>query len=175
MMGGDITYSSTPGKGTVFSLFISSGIKLKDQETIEDIKLYQDNTSLNQFIGAKFKGKILVAEDNPSNQLLIRLLLEKLGIEVTMANNGKEALLLAEKNEYQMILMDMQMPEMNGSEATRAIRQKEIKTPIFALTANAMKGDKDKCFEAGCDGYLSKPIIKEELLKTLNECLEVIS
>ena len=171
LMKGDLIYNSSPGKGATFSLFVSSGVKLEEQDIIHDIGIYKRDFDSQKLIGTKFKGKILVAEDNASNQFLIRLLLEKLGIEVTIANNGREALQLAEKNKYQIIFMDMQMPDMNGYEATKEIRKKEIKTPVYALTANAMKGDENRCIESGCNGYLRKPIIKKEILRVIAKYL----
>ena len=111
--------------------------------------------------------KILLVEDNPINQEVATFILTKKGHTVIIANNGQEAVLMAEQEGIDLLLMDVQMPVMNGYQATEKIRQKEIITgahkPIIGLTANAMKGDKEKCLEAGMDAYLSKPIIKEEL------------
>ena len=108
------------------------------------------------------KLRILVAEDTPVNQVLISRLLEKLGHSHMLAKNGKEALALATSHKFDLILMDVQMPEMDGLEATAAIRSSEKEsgshTPIFAVTAHAMKGDNEICFRAGMDGYVTKPI-----------------
>ncbi|MFQ5629666.1 MAG: response regulator, partial [bacterium] len=114
---------------------------------------------------------ILLAEDNIVNQKLACRLLEKQGYKVDVANNGLEAVEALDHQAYGLILMDMQMPEMDGLEATVVIRNKEINTekhiPIIALTANAMKGDRDRCLEAGMDGYVAKPIKKEALHKEI--------
>jgi len=110
--------------------------------------------------------RILVAEDNLVNQRLATRLLEKRGHFVTVAATGCEALAALEKSSFDLVLMDMQMPEMDGFEATAAIRKKEkpgTHLPIVALTAHAMKGDREKCIAAGMDGYLAKPIRPEEL------------
>lgn len=111
--------------------------------------------------------RVLVGEDNPVNQLLATRLLEKRGHTVVVAINGKEVLAELEKSTFDMILMDVQMPEMDGFEATRIIRQKEIGTgkhqSVIALTAHAMKGDRERCLAAGMDGYLAKPISAQEL------------
>lgn len=111
--------------------------------------------------------QILVVEDNPVNQRLAVRLLEKRGHRVFIAGNGLEALAELAKRDYDLALMDMQMPEMDGFEATAAIREKEKLTgshlPIIALTAHAMKGDEERCLAAGMDGYLSKPIRPQEL------------
>ncbi len=120
---------------------------------------------------------VLVAEDNLINQKLILNVLNRLGVEVSMANNGKEALELRMENEYDMIFMDIQMPVMGGMEATGNILSYErghnkIHTPIVALTANAVAGDREKYIGAGMDGYLSKPIELEQLNILLQEYFE---
>lgn len=119
----------------------------------------------------KLSGRVLIAEDNPSNQMLVKILLEKMGMEVTLVADGCEAVKLVDCGAFDLILMDMQMPIMNGYEATRLLREKGIDVPIIALTANAMKGDKEKCLEAGCNGYLSKPLQKELFRKMLSKYL----
>jgi|SRR5215469_11414254 len=115
--------------------------------------------------------RILVAEDNLVNQRLIVRLLEKRGHRVVVAGNGQEVLAGLEKERFDLILMDVQMPEMDGFEATAAIRRKERNTGkhqvIVALTAHAMKGDHEKCLAEGMDGYLSKPIRPQELDEVL--------
>jgi signal transduction histidine kinase/CheY-like chemotaxis protein/ligand-binding sensor domain-containing protein len=116
--------------------------------------------------------RILVAEDNLVNQRLALRMLERLGHSVTLANNGREAVDMAGVETFDVILMDIQMPLLGGFEATAAIRQHEersgLRIPIFALTAHAMKGDRERCLEAGMDGYLSKPIHSQELDKLLS-------
>jgi two-component system, sensor histidine kinase and response regulator len=118
---------------------------------------------------------ILLAEDNPINQKMAVNLLGKHGHHVVVAGNGRQTLDLYETGSFDLILMDVQMPEMNGLEATQAIRGKEKETsshiPIIAMTAHAMKGDKDRCLEAGMDGYVSKPIQVQELFKVINEVM----
>ncbi|HWP42029.1 MAG TPA: response regulator, partial [Blastocatellia bacterium] len=121
--------------------------------------------------------RILLVEDHEVNQRLAVRLLENQGHVVTVAGNGREALAaydqaIREKRDFELILMDVQMPEMNGFEATAAIRQKEEATgrhtPIIAMTARAMKGDKEACLEAGMDGYIPKPISSEELFQLIS-------
>jgi two-component system sensor histidine kinase/response regulator len=105
--------------------------------------------------------RILLVEDNAVNQLLAQRMLEKRGHTVTVATNGEEALAALEANSYQLVFMDVQMPEMDGFEATAAIREREKKSgthvPIVAMTAHAMVGDKERCQAAGMDDYLSNP------------------
>ncbi|BAF72789.1 ATP-binding protein [Sulfurovum sp. NBC37-1] len=125
-----------------------------------------------------FKGlNILVAEDNVINQKLILNVLNKLGLQVTLANNGEEALHLRQKNNYDMIFMDVQMPVMGGIDATKEILTYEEKNrkhhiPIVALTANALQGDKEKYIKAGMDDYLSKPLVLEHLTQLLEKYFE---
>jgi CheY-like chemotaxis protein len=106
--------------------------------------------------------RILLAEDNKINQFVARRLLEKHGHTVTVAGNGYEAVSLLDREAFDLVLMDVQMPEMDGFEATAAIRVKENGTgrhiPIIAMTAHAMKGDEERCLQAGMDSYVPKPI-----------------
>ncbi len=118
-------------------------------------------------------GKILVAEDNPSNQKLISILLQKMGHQVTLAEDGESAVNKATAETFDLILMDMQMPNVNGYDAARQLREKGCKTPIIALTANAMLGDEEKCLQAGCDGYLAKPIDRAQLNEMISQYISV--
>jgi len=119
--------------------------------------------------------QILLAEDNVINQKLVVLLLEKWGHEVQLAQNGREALTLLEREPFHLVLMDVQMPELDGLETTRLIRRKEKETgghiPIVAMTAHAMKGDRERCLEAGMDDYISKPVKPMELLEIIGRVL----
>jgi two-component system sensor histidine kinase/response regulator len=119
--------------------------------------------------------RVLLAEDNPVNQRLAVRLLEKRGHSVVVAGNGREALEALEKQSFDLVFMDVQMPEMDGLEATAAIREKEkgsgVHRPIIALTAHAMKGDRERCLASGMDGYLTKPIRPQELDEILEQNL----
>jgi CheY-like chemotaxis protein/HPt (histidine-containing phosphotransfer) domain-containing protein len=121
---------------------------------------------------AKYSGHILVAEGARTNQVLIKSLLKRLDLQVTIAEDGNEAVQQALTEQYDLIFMDVEMPNMSGYEATKAIRKEGLKTPIIALTAYAMKGDDEKCFAAGCDDYISKPIEHKKLLQTLSKYLQ---
>ena len=116
--------------------------------------------------------RVLLAEDHAVNRRLAKILLRKQGHSVAVAANGREAVALFESQAFDLILMDVQMPEMDGLEATSAIREREEATasrriPIVALTAHAMSGDRERCVAAGMDGYISKPIDPRELYRTI--------
>ena len=123
--------------------------------------------------GSKRTGHVLVADDYATNQQVARLHLTSAGIRVDLVENGKQAVDAYRENHYDLILMDIQMPELNGLDATGAIRALEAelgkpRTPIIALTANAMKGDEQRCLDAGMDGYLTKPVRRDQLLDSVD-------
>ena len=128
--------------------------------------------SIHQPLQQRLRGlRILLAEDNPVNQKLVVRLLEKRGQNVQTAGNGREALEKLKEADFDLVLMDVQMPVMGGFEATAAVREGEKGTgrhiPILALTARAMKGDRERCLAAGMDGYIGKPIRLEELFEQI--------
>jgi CheY-like chemotaxis protein len=117
--------------------------------------------------------RILLAEDSYANQRLAVGLLSKWGHDVTVANNGREAVTKLEEGDFDLILMDVQMPEMDGYQATAVIRERELRTanhiPIIAMTAHAMKGDREECLAAGMDEYVSKPIRLADLRSAIEK------
>ncbi len=119
-------------------------------------------------------GQILVAEDHAVNQMLFKTILKNLGHEVDIANNGLEAVAAVKSKNYDIIFMDVQMPEMNGYEATIEIRKLGIKTPIVAVTASAIKGEKDKCISVGMTDFLTKPFKKKDLVPVLGKWLNSV-
>jgi CheY-like chemotaxis protein len=177
LMGGKIILSSNFRKGSTFSVLLpdKKGL-LKSQEDSYDQQ--QSASNLNDRIKNALRGdsKILVVEDYDGNIAVLSYLLEDLACQYDIARNGQQALDLWKDHDYCLILMDVQMPVMDGFRATAEIRQQEKEqgleyTPIIGMTAHALIGDKDKCIEAGMDAYLSKPLVesdlKEEILKYL--------
>ncbi|MCX5874657.1 MAG: response regulator [Deltaproteobacteria bacterium] len=166
---------------------MNSGITAYCQKPIKQSELFEIiSTALNKSSGGEKKPALvtrhtvregkrslnaLLAEDNAINQKLATRILEKMGHTVTIAENGQEVLKTLESKRFDIILMDVQMPEMDGFEATRSIREKERITgghiPIVAMTAHAMSGDREKCLAAGMDGYVSKPINTQELVENI--------
>ncbi|MEJ7645486.1 MAG: response regulator [Chryseolinea sp.] len=147
-------------------------LQLKQQE-----KTFVEEPAVKKTFTVEFAQKyplsILIAEDNPVNQKLAERVLTKLGYTPAKALNGKEAVEAVQEKNYQIILMDVQMPVMDGLEATKAIRQMKVTQPvIIAVTANAMQGDKEICLNAGMDEYISKPIKLEELVKVIEKWAE---
>ena len=131
--------------------------------------------SVEQRLQADHAGaRVLIAEDEPVNQEVVRGLLEEAGLVVDLAEDGRQALELAKRNRYALILMDMQMPHMNGVEATQAIRADSLnrETPILAMTANASGADRDTCLAAGMNEHVSKPVDADKLYETLLTWLE---
>lgn len=159
--GGSIWVESKEGKGSIFGFYIPLGIAKAEipQETVEPVAVLSKRKSAN----------ILLCEDNELNQRLVRAILTEKGYTVDLAENGEKGLNLLENNKYDLILMDIQMPFMDGFEATRRIRE-EIKStvPIVALTANFLLSEKGKCLHLGMNDYLSKPFTKENLLNKVD-------
>ncbi len=121
------------------------------------------------------KSRILLAEDNPTSQRLVQIIAESRGYEIIVVDNGAAALRALSAEDFDLVLMDCQMPEMNGLQATRAIRQGGSKVPIVALTARAQKDDSEQCRAAGMDDYLSKPFRQKQLVDMLEKWLAASS
>lgn len=165
MMGGEIGVESEPGRGSTFWFTARFGrAELDSPVTARD----QEQVCMHG------RAKVLVAEDNEVNRRVIVRLLEKAGHQVQAVSSGPEALEALRRSRYDLVLMDVQMPELDGLETTRQIRRLAdvaCRTPIIALTANAMSGDRERCLAAGMDDYLSKPVRREEVLATIQKWL----
>ncbi|MGE5295257.1 MAG: response regulator [Solirubrobacterales bacterium] len=172
LLGGTVSVKSELGRGSVFSLTIAADPCTPDNSPTSDASGGESSVGKNPAgHDVKFSGRVLVAEDVTTNQLLIKLMLQRLGLDVTLVENGNEAIREATRHSYDLILMDVEMPEKNGHEATRELRSLGVTTPIIALTAHAMKEDRQNCVAAGCNDYLSKPIDRGQLIAALTQYL----
>ncbi len=166
LMGGTIEVSSEEGRGSRFVL------KLPYEESDLPVRDEQSGQSDKGIETVAFTGEVLVVEDTPELRLLESRILESMGLRVVLADNGREAVELALEQQFDLILMDMQMPVMDGLEATRLLRQQGNRTPIIALTANVMQQHRDAFFAAGCDGFLGKPMNRGEVVRALKVYLQ---
>lgn len=177
LMGGRIWLESDAGQGSCFYFTVQAMVAPAGQDSVVDTPTDQvrspaadTTTAVSQPTDRRLQ--ILLAEDNPINQRLTILLLERWGHNVTLAQDGIEAVSLFGRRDWDLVLMDMQMPNMDGLAATRAIRAAETegrRTPIIAMTANAMNTDRELCLEAGMDTFLSKPFEFERFRTLLNQ------
>ena len=167
-MGGDIAVRSAPGVGTCFILRLPMGTT---DATVPAPRRTEKVAPTGPKTVAPTE-RVLLAEDSPDNQIIIRHFLEKAGYRVEIVSNGVETIRRLAGESFDLILMDMQMPEMDGYEATRRLRAAGRRIPVIALTANAMRGDDVQCLEAGCDAYLAKPLNPETLLATIRRHLD---
>jgi CheY-like chemotaxis protein len=169
MMGGSIGLVSEPGKGSTFTVDLK--LPLEDGSEL-DMDQQGDTTRAEGDAPQSALLKVLLVEDNPVNQLLARTLLTRRGHDVTIAGDGAKALEFHAAHTYDVILMDMQMPVMDGITAATHIREREAKsstrTPIIAMTANARDDDRKACLAAGMDDYISKPFKSEILFEMLS-------
>lgn len=166
LMGGDAGVDSTPGEGSVFWFTAWLGKGEGRPSASAAIALASDEETLRRDHGGK---RILLVEDEPINREIAQMLLEDVGLVVETAEDGLAALQLAEKSDYALILMDMQMPKMDGIEATKAIRQLpgHQATPILALTANAFASECERCLSAGMNDFITKPVDPARLSRIL--------
>ena len=160
-------YLDVPIYGSkIFNIIAESKLTEKHIEKMESKIEHKEN----------FSGKVLVAEDNPNNQLLIKIILQKLGLDVIIVDNGQLAIEKHLEEDFDLIFLDINMPVMDGLEALRIIREREDRiekhTPVIALTANTINGDRERYIDEGMDNYLSKPFEKSQLISVLNQYLK---
>ncbi len=173
LMYGEIGVDSVPGEGSTFWFVVPLGAVADEEiEAPAAAEAHAEPQAL--------QGTVLLAEDNPVNQMVATKMLEKIGIECEVANNGVEAVEMLQQRRYDAVLMDCQMPEMDGFEATRRIRELEQQSgrerlPVVAMTANVMEGDRERCLTAGMDDYLGKPVKLDELEMKLRLWLKIMS
>ena len=169
-MGGSLGVDSVEGEGSSF--WFTASFQRTDERP-EAVTERADNNEELQLLA-----KVLLVEDNPINQMVAQKMLEKVGLKATLANNGVEALKKLEEESFDLVLMDCQMPEMDGFDATRAIRRlglrakNETLLPIVAMTANVMSGDRERCLEVGMDDYIGKPVQLDQLTSVLKKWLD---
>jgi len=178
MLGGKIQVSSNIGEGSTFTISINTGplegVRLLqlDEDSIKKATTETKNEKSLKLNSTISSSRVLIVEDGLDNQRLISFLLKKEGMQVELADNGKigfeRAMAALESGQpYDFVLMDMQMPVMDGYTATRKLRDAGYPGPIIALTAHAMKNDMEKCLGAGCNAYATKPVDKRKLLETI--------
>ncbi len=160
-MGGDLTLKqSTPGRGSTFSFSLNV--------TVLDGTLNKKTLDANSLLEQRLTGhRILVADDSPDNRYLLSHLLKKEGAAVSFAENGREAVEKASQEDFDVVLMDIQMPQMDGLEASAQLRANGYIKPIIALTAHAMKEDRLRSLSAGLNDHVTKPINREELIRAV--------
>ena len=176
-LGGDIGVVSELGKGSTFTLTIDAG-PLQGVRMLQspELAVAAEEGSSSAEQEPMLQGRVLLAEDVPDVHLVLGCILRKFNLQVEIAEDGRVACNMAQKSKadgspYDLILMDIQMPRMNGYEATRWLRHYGWQGPIVALTAHAIVGDREKCLEAGCNDYLSKPVNAKELRDVLGRHL----
>ncbi|MBW2271565.1 MAG: response regulator [Deltaproteobacteria bacterium] len=175
LLGGDIVATSEPGRGSTFSVYLDPG-PLDQVRLLQPEEALQASQQAPDAEGERWRfppARVLVVDDGAENRELVQLVLEEAGLQVECAENGLEGMEAARRGNFDVVLMDQQMPVMDGLTATRRLRDEGFETPIIALTANAMKGFERECAEAGFSAHVTKPVDIDLLLQTLADWLGV--
>jgi len=169
MIGGTLGLDSVEGEGSSF--WFTAKLETAAEKPVASLDAVASNE------GLQLNARILLVEDNPVNQMVAQKMLERIGLKATLANNGVEALQCLDEQSFDLVLMDCQVPDMDGLDATREIWKLELKTawvqrlPIIVLTANVMSGDRERCLETGMDDYIGKPVQRDQLATVLRKWL----
>ncbi len=173
LMGGEVNVTSQEGKGSTFTLIVpadAANIEHREYQHFAPAQAikndgHQEEATLN----SQFTGRVLVVEDSRTNQMLVKVVLEKLGFVVTIAEDGFQAINAVNGQAFNLIFMDMQMPNMNGFDATKKLRNLGVKTPIIAMTASVTHEGQEQCMQVGCDDYTPKPIDKAHMVRVISK------
>ena len=172
-LGGGLSAHSVVGRGSTFVVRVATGNLTNVRLLKAPLQSVHACLEISTVATSDLQGKrVLVVDDGDINRKLIRVVLERAGACVQTAENGEIAIARMELQEFDAVLMDMQMQVLDGDEATRRLRKSGCNLPIFALTANAMMGDKEKCLAVGCSGYIAKPVYVDAMLKSLADALD---
>lgn len=171
MLGGSLQYETEKGRGTTFTISVSVGNKNKLSLVNQRPPRRDEFTYIAKAQRKKIKGRVLLVDDMPDNRALMKHFLKDVGASVALAEDGVMAVSLAQKQDFDLILLDMQMPILDGYECARQLRALNIKCPIIAVTASAISGAEELCLQAGCTGYLRKPFTRDQLLHIVYELL----
>ncbi|HEG44734.1 MAG TPA: response regulator [Phycisphaerales bacterium] len=164
ILGGKVVFMSEPGEGSVFSLTIPAGVDVDAEPTCNSNDISETELPRGpENDKARFEGKVLIVDDDTTSRLLLDVVLKRVGLQVENVDSAGKALEIAAAEDFDLILMDLRMPDMSGFEAVDMFKKKEIAVPIIAVTAEVNETIESDCLEAGFDAYLPKPILRKEL------------
>ena len=171
LLGGSVSVTSTIGQGSEFHVLLPVGNCSSTELLLAEPQPAPETQPLPPSAPVQLRGEVLVAEDVVANRRLLEMMLKKTGVSLTFVENGRQAVEATENKHFDLILMDMHMPELDGYAATAQIRAKNATVPIIAITADALKDDVARCHEAGCCAHLEKPFNRKKIVSTLQEYL----